>query len=460
MTFSDGGPNAASLTDPDGERPGPRMIEFDGLVGPEAPRNLSETGQEPELLADLVLKTANTVPHFTTDWAVERLCLPRSIVAELLENLVAEKQVEIRGQEGLMSYRFAVTNQGRSRGQRLMEVSGYVGPAPVSLEAYAGMLQWQLSRFPKVSVEDVTSAISELVLPEETTQVAGLAVSSGRSLLVYGPPGNGKTSLGRALHQALRGDLWIPHCLGVGSHVIRIFDPQCHVPIPADHPPGMAHQLDRRWMHIRRPFIVVGGELTLEALDLVHGYSRGFYEAPLHMKANGGVFLLDDFGSQRVEPHELVNRWIIPLEHQVDYLTLQTGQQIQVPFEQLLLISTNLNPNEVTTPGMLRRLGYRLYLGNPSPERYARIFEGYCAKCGIEIPSGLVKWLLEHYQRENRSLHCCEPRDLIERVKDICRYRGQPVSLNTESLDLAWKGYFSNQEALDQDEEARYGLSQ
>lgn len=459
MTFADGGPDAATSTDSDAEGLSPRMIELDGLVGPEVPKNLSETGDDPELLADLVLKMANTVPHFTTDWAIERLCLPRSITSDLLEKLVAEKQLEIRGQEGLMGYRFAVTNQGRSRGARLMEISGYVGPAPVSLEAYSGMLQWHLSRFPKVSVEDVTTAISELVLPEEAAQVAGLAVSSGRSLLIYGPPGNGKTSVGRALHRALHGDLWIPHCLGVGSHVIRVFDPQCHEPIPMDLPLGVAHQLDRRWIHIRRPFIVVGGELTLEALDLVHGYSRGFYEAPLHMKANGGVFLLDDFGCQHVEPHELVNRWIIPLEHQVDYLTLQTGQQIQVPFQQLLLISTNLNPNEVTTPGMLRRLGYRLYLGNPEPERYARVFDGYCAKCGLEAPPGLVPWLLDRYQREKRPLHCCEPRDLIERIKDICRYRGQPASLNTEMLDLAWKGYFANQEGMDRDEEARYGIS-
>jgi hypothetical protein len=187
--------------------------------------------------------------------------------------------------------------------------------------------------------------------------------------------------------------------------------------------------------------------LTLDALDLVHGYSRGYYEAPLHVKANGGVFLLDDFGCQHAEPHELVNRWIIPLEQQIDYLTLQTGQQVQVPFRQLLIISTNLNPDDVMTPGLLRRLGYRLCLGNPSPDRYARIFAEYCARCGIDPPAGLVQWLLERYRLEKRPLRCCEPRDLVERAKDICRYQGQPIALNTEVMELAWKGYFANEEA-------------
>jgi hypothetical protein len=448
MASPDDGAGWALSAPPEKERPEPVTCELDGTTGPKEPVHLSETGLEPEALADLALKMANMVPHFTTDWAVERLCLPRSIVSEILEQLVDEKQLEIRGHAGLMSYRYAITGQGHRRADRLMEISSYVGPAPVSLEAYVAMLEWHFARFPDVSAEDVTEAISDLVLPEEAAHIAGLAVSSGRSLFVYGPPGNGKTSLGRLVHRALRGDLWIPYCVGIGSHVIRVFDPQCHERIHEDQPSPPGERFDRRWIHIRRPFIVVGGELTLDALDLVHAYSRGLYEAPLHVKANGGVFLLDDFGCQHVAPHELVNRWIVPLEHQVDYLTLQTGQQFQVPFRQLLIISTNLNPVDVTTPGMLRRLGYRLYLGDPSPERYARIFAAYCAKNGIDAPSGLVSWLLERYRREGRPLRCCEPRDLIERARDICRYQGQPMALNTEVMDLAWKGYFSNQGPL------------
>jgi hypothetical protein len=446
MTALNDGSRSAARIAPEREALEPVTGEIDG---PQAPTDVTDTGIEPEILADLVLKMANTVPYFTTEWAVERLCLRPSIVSELLDQLVEEKQLEIRGQVGPMNYRFAVTGQGHRRGDQLMEISAYVGPAPVPLEAYVETLEWQFARFPKIAPEDVTAAISELVLPEEAAQIAGLAVSSGRSLFVFGPPGNGKSTLGRLLHRALRGDLWIPYCIAIGSHVIRLFDPQCHEPIPEDPRAAAAQQLDRRWVHIRRPFIVVGGELTLEALDLAHGYSRGFYEAPLHVKANGGVFLLDDFGCQHVAPHELVNRWIIPLEHQLDYLTLQTGQQIQVPFRQFLIISTNLNPSEVTTPGLLRRLGYRLYLGNPSSERYSRIFEEYCVRSGIDAPPELLPWLLQRYEREERPLRCCEPRDLIERARDISEYRGQQLELDTEVTDLAWKGYFASQDAAE-----------
>jgi energy-coupling factor transporter ATP-binding protein EcfA2 len=275
-------------------------------------------------------------------------------------------------------------------------------------------------------------------------RVAGLAISSGRSLFLYGPSGNGKTSLSQALRGALRGDLWIPYCICIGSHVIRIYDPQCHEVIQHDWPPAVEAKLDRRWVHIRRPFIIVGGELTLEALDLTHSYSRGHYQAPLHIKANGGLFLLDDFGCQKVQPHELVNRWIIPLEQQVDYLTLQTGQQIQVPFRQLLIVSTNLKPDDVTTPGLLRRIGYRLFLGDPTPESYIEILSRYCARCGLTASSEVVQWLMERHQQENRPLRSCEPRDLIERVLDICRYRKQPPRIDTELLEIAWYGYFSN----------------
>jgi hypothetical protein len=422
-----------------------RTVETDGIWGPETPTSLHDVGIDPDLLADLTLKMANLVPHFTTDWAIERLCLPRPIVAEVLNQLVEEKQIEIRGQVNPLSYRFGVTKAGHSRGDRLLEISSYVGPAPVSLEAYSEMLEWQLARFPGVRREDVAAALSELILPEEIAEVVGLAVSSGRSLFAYGPPGNGKTSLGRLAHGALKGTLWIPYCIGIGSHVIRVFDPQCHerVDLPPSDAAGVT--FDQRWLCIKRPFVVVGGELTLESLDLVHSYSRGFYEAPLHMKANGGVFLLDDFGCQHVEPHDLVNRWIIPLEHQVDYLTLQTGQQVQVPFRQMLIISTNLNPDDVMTPGLLRRLGYRLFLDNPTRERYEEIFTLYCRKCGVEAPGDMLPWLFARYEAEGRPLRCCEPRDLVERARDICRYRRQPVALNREVMDLAWKGYFSNQ---------------
>jgi hypothetical protein len=321
-----------------------------------------------------------------------------------------------------------------------------VGPAPVSLAAYSAMIEWQMARYTAVRPEDVQSAIAHLVLSERAAKLAGLAISSGRSLFLFGPPGNGKTSLGRMLHEAESGDLLIPHCIGIEESIIRVFDPQLHQPV--ESPVEQAWMLDQRWIRIRRPLIVGGGEMTLDSFDLNYSQSLRYYEAPLHMKANGGTFLIDDYGRQRIDPQELLNRWIIPLEHRIDFLTLHTAQKIQIPFLQMLIIATNLKLDDVTDPAFLRRMGYRLYLGEPTPERYAQIFERYAARHGIPVETGLLSHLLERYRSEGRELRCCEPRDLIDRALDICRFTGRPRQLDDEVLGLAWTGYFGNQPLL------------
>jgi MoxR-like ATPase len=418
----------------------PRLGEVDGTWAPQAPMNLQETGIDPAVLADLALKTGCTVPNFTTDWAARKLLLPLPLAQELLEVLRQDRLVEVLGQTGPFSHRFAATQRGRERGARLLEISGYVGPAPVSLAAYAALLDWQLARFPPVRPADVAAALSELVLNDETSLLAALGASSGRSLFLFGPPGNGKTSLGRLLHRTLRGDLWVPHALAVEGSVVRVFDAQCHqLADAASPPPGTP---DARWAHVRRPFVVVGGELTLDLFDLTYSPALRYYEAPLHIKANGGLFLIDDFGRERVEPQLLINRWITPLEHQVDYLALHTGQKVQVPVRLQLVLATNLEEKAVTDPAFLRRLGYRLYLGAPTPEQYGRIFERHAARCGAAVRPGLIDRLLRRYHEEERELRACEPRDLIERARDICRLRQRPLDLTEEVFALAWAGYF------------------
>jgi predicted ATPase with chaperone activity len=270
--------------------------------------------------------------------------------------------------------------------------------------------------------------------------MAGLAVSSGRSLFVYGPSGNGKSSVGRQIHSALRGDFWIPYSIAVRNSVIRLFDEQVHekVEIGGDK----AAAIDQRWVRIRRPLVVVGGELTLDYLDLVYSPSLRYYEAPPHLKANGGVFLVDDFGRERVSPHHLLNRFITPMEHQFDYFTLTTGQKIQVPLRQVLIIATNLSLDTVTDPAFLRRMGYRLCLEAPTPDQYGQIFRTYAEKHGAAVPPKVLDALLERYRAQDRPLRACEPRDLIERARDICRFRGRSLELSPEVLDLAWTGYF------------------
>jgi hypothetical protein len=411
-------------------------------MAPKAPTDPREAGISLAILRDLALKTAYTVPQFTTEWAARQLRLPQVLVGELLEQLRTEQQLEILGSSGPFGFRYAISGRGRERAARLLDVSSYVGPAPVSLEAYRAMIEWQLARAPAVEREHVAGSLSELVLPEQDALLAGLAASSGRSLFVFGPPGNGKTTVGRSIHQALQGELWIPHCIGVEENIIRVYDAQLHQAVDDGRPSPWA--IDQRWVRIRRPLVVGGGEMTLESFDLTYSPTLRYYEAPLHMKANGGTFLIDDFGRQRVDPHVLLNRWIIPLENRIDYLTLHTGMKIQVPFLQLLIVATNLDPERVTDPAFLRRMGYRLFLAAPSPQRYREIFDRYADRHGIPVPPGLVERLLERYTAEGRELRGCEPRDLIERARDICRFTGRPLEINDEVIALAWSGYFGS----------------
>lgn len=423
--------------------PLPEMLELSDVSAPAAPGSLEEIGIDRELISDIALKLAYTVPQFSTDWASKQICLPMVLLDELFDQLRTDKMVEVLGQVGPYNYRYAVTNRGREQVKRLLEVSGYVGPAPVSLEAYTAMLGWQLEQFPLLTPEDVETSLQELVLSENVVNVAGMAVSSGRSLFVFGPAGNGKSTLGRFLHNCLQGELWIPHALAVGTSIIQMFDPGCHevVDPTLDRP----WAIDRRWIRIRRPLVLVGGELTLEALDLAYSPALRYYEAPLHVKANGGMFLVDDFGRQRVEPHRLLNRWIVPLENGLDYLTLHTGQQVQMPFSQMLVVATNLDPKEVTDPAFLRRMGYRLFLDQPTPDQYCEIFRRYAARCDLALPSELLPSLMKRYERERRELRSCEPRDLIERARDFCELNRRPFRLDEQILDVAWTGYFGNQ---------------
>jgi hypothetical protein len=429
----------------------PCLLTLGGVAAPAAPAKVQETGIDSAALIDLVLKHAYGVPHFTTEWMVSRLHLAMGLVGDLLEELRQQRLLDVLGSSGAFGYRYAIAPRGRERATRALEISGYVGPAPVSLAAYTALLEWQLARCPRPRPEEVAAAVEELVVPEPALQVGGMAMASGRSLFVFGPPGNGKTSLGRLLHGALHGTLWIPYCIGVENSIIRVYDDHWH---ELAAPPEQGRTADQRWVRIRRPFVSVGGEATLNSFELTYSPAHRFYEAPLHFKANGGTFLIDDFGRERMDPHDLLNRWITPLEHKFDYLTLQTGQKIQVPFQVRLILATNLDPNHLMDPAFLRRMGYRLYLGNPTPEQYGQIFARYAQRCGVALPAGLVERLLERYRAERRPFRSCEPRDLIERARDCCAYRNRPLELNEETLATAWVSYFGNRAVMDERTEA------
>jgi hypothetical protein len=410
------------------------------LLCPRAPQTIAEARLEDGALTDLAVKFAASTNRFTVEWLGERLHVAPALAAAVLKQLSFEGLVEETMMTSGGKPMLRVTDRGAQHAERATAVCGYLGPAPVSLEAYSAMLRFEFAHTPEVKPEHVTAALGGLVLDPQAEQLAGLAVSSGRSLFVYGPSGNGKSSLGRQIHAALRGDVWIPHCIAVRNSVIRLFDDQVHRRVQGgwDH----ASSIDQRWVRVRRPLVAVGGELTLDYLDLVYSPSVRYYEAPPHLKSNGGVFLVDDFGRERVSPDQLLNRFITPMEHQFDYFTLTTGQKIQVPLRHVLIIATNLSPETVTDPAFLRRMGYRVCLGAPTPEQYARIFTTYAERHGAAVAPEVLDGVLERYREQNRELRACEPRDLIERARDICRFHDRPLELSPEVLDLAWAGYF------------------
>ncbi|MGE0754617.1 MAG: ATP-binding protein [Alphaproteobacteria bacterium] len=420
----------------------PKMLKTDNGHAPKAPTNVENTGISRQELIGLAIKAAYSVSSFTTLWIANKILLPQVVVVDLIEELREEKMLEVKRQDKDGTYHYAISQRGREQAERLMHVCGYVGPAPVSLEAYGAMLESQVNRFPDVKFDDVQEALSKLKLPADVIEVAGMAVSSGKSLFLSGPPGNGKTTMARLLHTVLPGELWIPHCIAVDNNIICLFDPHCHRSVNPEADLVASPTIDKRWVRIYRPLIVTGGEMTLQSLDLAYRPGLRYYEAPLHMKANGGTFLIDDFGRQHVSPEDLLNRWIIPMEHHFDYLTLHSGQKIEVPFILMLLFATNLDPEDVTDPAFLRRIGYRLALRAPEPDFYEEIFREYAARYNIHVPDELMKALLERYINSGRELRSCEPRDLLERVRDICKYRNIDARLDQELIDTAWRGYF------------------
>lgn len=420
----------------------PRLVEVQDVACPAVPESVSDAGVPEEMLADLALKIVHVAPHFTNDWLAGQIRLPRSIVADLLEQLMLDRLVEVVGQDGPLSYRWTISDKGRDRAVRLLEICGYAGPAPVSIEAYSALTDWQCDHLPQVSPKQVVDATESLILDRHAIEVAGLAAMSRRSLFLYGPPGNGKTTIGHLLHRAMLGEIWIPHAIAVGHEIVRVYDPQVHHARPVTEDDEQGRRIDQRWVRVARPFVVAAGELQLEDLDLAYSPAMGYYEAPLPMKANGGIFLLDDFGYQKANPFQLLNRWVFPLEHGIDFLTVRTGQKLYVPFRQMLIVSTNLDPEAVMEPAILRRIGYRLYLGNPSPERYREIFDQYAGSMGVEVTDSMVEHVLDRHRGEGRPLRGCVPRDLLLRVRDICKYRGHPFEVSAELLDMAWVAYF------------------
>jgi hypothetical protein len=426
---------------------GPKNDVFAGaaLFLPLEPESLETLDISSVLLEGLVLKALSGRSVMVAGDIANELNLPYfGVIEPIIEQLRATKLVEvIRGDLQAISYALAISDAGRERAAQYFEQSAYTGPAPVSIQSYIAAVKTQSIRNIQINQRRLSAAFSGLVFDEEILHQVGPATNSGQSIFLYGPPGNGKTSISERIVDAFGGYIFIPYCIEVNGAIIRLFDDYNHKEVTADDDVRLQQKYDRRWRLINRPVIIVGGELTLNSLDLIWNQESRFYEAPFQMKANGGCFMIDDFGRQRMDPKDLLNRWIVPLEKKVDYLTLHTGVKIQVPFDELLVISTNLDPRQLVDEAFLRRLRYKIPINNPSEENFKKIWQIVSKAKGVPYSDEVVDYFVaKHMRPKNRPFRGCLPRDILELVIDSCRYNQVPITISPELLDAASQAYF------------------
>ena len=348
---------------------------------------------------------------------------------------------------GAPSYRYRITDAGRTRAALFLERNQYVGALPVPLAHYQAYMRKFAAEATLLATRPaVRAAFSKLVLSDRVLDQLGPAIASKHSLFIYGPPGNGKTVISQAIRNLLHGEIAIPHALAVEGHIIRMFDPVNHEEVASDEDGERLDQeatVDRRWVRCRRPLLTVGGELTLDSLELGYSESAGFYRAPLQAMANGGVLVIDDFGRQHASPRDLLNRWIVPLESRVDFLTLQTGQKFQLPFDVLVVFATNLKPSELVDEAFLRRIQYKIFAESPTREEFIKIFQNYCRDQQLLFDESLVQALIDSELRPRKvALRGCHPRDLIDHALALAAYLGRPRKLSLDLLSAACATYF------------------
>ncbi len=415
------------------------------LFTPAEPEKLDKLDINEPLIAGLIMRMMYLNSQMVAHEIAAEVCLPfYNIVEPILTELKNSRLIEIiRGDMASVSYVYTITEAGRARAIQYFEQTTYVGPAPISVESYVQIIKEQSLRQITVHAERLRDAFRGLIFDEKILDQIGPAVNSGRSIFLYGPPGNGKTSICERIVKSFGGSIFIPFAVEVKGSIIKVFDEYNHKQVAPGSDMRLQGKYDRRYRLIDRPVIIVGGELNMTSLDLIWNEESRFYEAPIQMKANGGALMIDDFGRQRIDPKTLLNRWIVPLEKQVDFLTLHTGTKIEIPFDQLIVFSTNLNPRDLVDDAFLRRIRYKIPINDPSHENYRAIWRIVSEVKGVPYADEIVDYFIEKHMRTfGRPLRGCQPRDILDNILDVCRYRQIEPTVTAEMLDDAAEAYF------------------
>ncbi len=429
----------------------PADLETVMRAAPPMPRSIEETGLDLADLLNLLTKAMYSGSTETPSKLADVLKLPPRTVQLLIEKAQERKLLDILGAAGVNAgseLRYLLTEKGKQWALEALSQNLYVGPAPVSLAAYTERIQRQRITNERVDRATVDAAFANMVISETFVHQIGPAINSGRSILLYGPPGNGKTSVAEKIGNIFRDTIYIPYCVEVDGQIIKVFDPGIHKRVqrnPDGRPTLRREDFDQRWVACRRPFIVAGGELTLDMLDLSFNTLAKFYEAPLHMKALGGIFTIDDFGRQMVTPEALLNRWIVPLESRVEYLKLHTGKSFQIPFDELVIFSTNLAPRDLMDPAFLRRIPYKLEIGGPSPDNYRRIFRAVARGLELDPSDADIDFVIGELHENKFPLASYQPKFICDQVRAASKFEGIAPQFRHDLVSMALGNLFTKE---------------
>jgi predicted ATPase with chaperone activity len=419
-------------------------LGLDDSFQPQQPATTKDTGLSEALIEDLILKFLSGIGSESGRGISDSLCLPMVILEDRFIALRQRQEIAPAAAAMLGDHVYRLTDVGRDRAQRALRECAYVGPAPVPLDDYISSVHAQTLASERPRKTQLVKAFSDIHVEPEMLCCLGPAINAGKGMFIYGPPGNGKTTIAQRITRCFGQSILIPHTIMEGGKIIKMYDASCHKAVRTTSESLFRSEVDRRWIRIERPTVVVGGELTMDSLELKHDPISNVSEASLQLKSNCGCLLIDDFGRQRVNPTELLNRWIVPLESRIDFLSLSNGRKIEVPFEQLIIFSTNLEPHDLADDAFLRRIPFKVEIGDPSPEEFHLLFQVFAKKLGLECPPAMVDYLInKHYRSCGRPLRRCQARDLLEQVKYYCNYNELPLEITEQYLDQAVKNYFT-----------------